>query len=159
MSSELNQHFQTSEVMCWFVYQWHHNFTSQHAKQHHDIIFFITGPTRFEVLAKLWTVTRSGIFFPDRGCQSGREECQPIIWQNFCWQVHEIESNWSEKGASVLSAPLNPPVLSYNIIRLTLQIWWCIESDFSGYCGGLTYPVMYYFSTKAFIALPCREIG
>ena len=38
MSSELSQHFQTSEVM-WFVYQWHHNFTGQHVKQRHDVIF------------------------------------------------------------------------------------------------------------------------
>ena len=37
MSSELSQHFQTK-----FVYQWHHNFMSQHMKQRPDVILFVT---------------------------------------------------------------------------------------------------------------------
>ena len=48
--------------------------------------------------------------FQVRGRQPQRRVRQPIILAIFSWKLHEIETNWSERGHASLAAPLDPPM-------------------------------------------------
>ena len=60
---------------------------------------------------------------------------QPIIWQNFCWRLHENERIWTERGSRVPGALLRSTTGTCNFFTGTISNFLSERNQYPSNCS------------------------
>ena len=72
---------------------------------------------RMKIFIKQWRIHN----FPGGGTLASGFGPKTIIWQDFCWKLHENERNWPRRGVRVSSATMDPKIYTNQYWKLLVS--------------------------------------